>query len=144
MKMISPTLSRLHVRMGEDAIVLALTIMLTLGITGVSMVLSGHENEITLHPGEIAMYEIDGTSWSVIYFSVNSNHPVTVCITKGNGEGMIKAGSGMCLFLEEHVTHLSKVWRFPVDGPLYLLVIPEGERTPVSVHVEIRSLMSTW
>lgn len=143
MKTIFPSLPRFHIRIGEDMIVLALTLMLALGITGINMALSHYEDKLILNHGEVGVYEIEGSSWSVIYFSVSSDKPVTVCITDKNGQQMLETGSGMCLFKAEHVTHVSKVWRFPVAGPLYLVVIPEGE-DPVSAEVDIRSIMNTW
>jgi len=144
MKIVSPTIPKLHIGMGEDVVVLVLTLMLALGITGINMTFSGHKDRLLLQHGEVGMYEIEGSPWSVIYFSVSADKPVTVCITDENGQQMLKAGSGMCLFLAEHVTHISRIWRFPVKGPLYLVIIPEGEKSPVSVEVEIRSLMNTW
>lgn len=144
MRTISFTILRTHVELGESAIALFLTLLLALSITGINMTFTGYKDKIILQNGDLAMYRIDGTSWTVIYISVSSSQPVSVCITDENGLQMLKTGSGMCLFLEEHVTHVTKIWRFPVNGPLYLIVIPEEGKPSVSLNLEVRSLMGTW
>lgn len=142
-RLISPT-AQLPRGLGADLLAFVIAVMMALGITSVSALTSAYEHETVLKGGHIGVYELDGTPWSIIYFSVKSSQPVTVCITNGNGNHALSSGTGVCLFLAKHVTHISKVWRFPVKGPLYLLIIPEREDTPVSVQVEIRTLLSGW
>ncbi len=143
MKLISPTV-QLPEGLGADALAFVIAVMVALGISSVSALTSVYEHDTVLYGGQIGMYELDGTQWSIIYFSITSDKPVTVCITDQSWNQMIPGGTGVCLFLAQHVTHISKVWRFPMEGPLYLMIIPENEDTPVSVHVEIRNLLSSW
>jgi len=129
--------------MGGDILALGIALMMTLALTGINVSLSQYHQRIVLNQGEIGAYEIDGTQWTVIYFSVNSNKPVTVCITDQNGAEKLSSGSRLCMFLVQKTTHVSRIWRFPMRGPLYLLVIPEGNEQ-VSVDIEIRNLLNTW
>jgi len=87
--------------------------------------------------GEFYTFGLHGTTWSMMRLSLSSSSPVTVCVTNGYGLEMLKSGRGtMCLFKADGVRNLNRVWRFPENGVLYLVVIP---REKARVHLEVKT-----
>lgn len=96
-------------------------------------------------PGNYFVYRMDGYEWSVIHLSIEADNPVTVCITDEVGLRILKAGDGtLCFFKAEGVTELDKVWRFPKNGQVYLVIIPDSEESPISVSLRIKGGLLLW
>ncbi|WP_232460748.1 hypothetical protein [Thermococcus barossii] len=90
-------------------------------------------------------YKLDGYEWSVIQFSVKSDKPVTVCITDDVGLRIIKSGDGaLCLFKVDGTTKIDKIWRFPKNGPLYMVIIPDSRGGPVSISLRLKGGLILW
>ncbi|WP_297522190.1 hypothetical protein [Thermococcus sp.] len=105
-----------------------------------------HLREVaTLGPGGYRVYELRGTQWGMVHFSIESSGPVTVCITNSGGLRLLEAGrAAPCLFNVVDTTHVSQFWRFPVKGPLYIVVVNPSIREPVRVSVDVANGLVVW
>ena len=135
----SRTLKRVEALGLTIAVVLA--VVLVLAVLGVSYSV---REETLINPGEYEVYELEGDEWSTVYFSVDSTLPVTVCITDGTGISMLKSGRSLCFFKAEGVTHLEKMWRFPTEGPLYLVLVNDSGEKPARVSLRISTGPIMW
>jgi len=121
--------------------VLVVGLLLIISLIGSGMYRYSNEDVAN---GPVA-YRMTGGTWSVVYFSVNANKPVDVCITDETGLEMMKSGGGaLCLFKASNVKSIDKFWRFPENGPLYLVVIPLQGENGVKVRVRISTMFSNW
>ncbi|WP_297089941.1 hypothetical protein [Thermococcus sp.] len=103
------------------------------------------QENVVISPGGYYVYKLEGYDWSVIQFSIKSTEPVTVCITDDVGFRILKSGDGaLCLFKVDDTTSVEKIWRFPKDGPMYLIIIPESKGGPVSVSVRVKGGLILW
>ncbi|NJE02976.1 hypothetical protein [Thermococcus sp. MV11] len=135
-----PTLRKLEA-LGFSAVIVVI-ILLGTAVWGASY--RFHE-DLTLNPGEYYVYKIKGHSWSTVYLSIESTKPVTVCITDGTGIAMLKSGEGSLCFLKaERIRNLERLWRFPKNGPLYLVLLPDSDDGPVRVSLTVESGLVPW
>lgn len=112
----------------EDAVAVILALLVMMGIILSNIAFRGYSNHVVVENGNPAVYQLEGTSWSVVFLSINSDEPVTVCITNG---GDASKALGNCVFLEEGITSTKKVWRFPTSGRFSMVIIPEGDQKAV-------------
>ncbi|WP_237268636.1 hypothetical protein [Thermococcus celer] len=103
------------------------------------------QESVVVRPGERYVYELDGYSWTTLQFTIRSTGPVTVCITDGTGlNALYSGGEAICLFKVDGATNVDRVWRFPKNGPLYLVVIPKSKEGPVSLHLNVKGGVRFW
>ncbi|NJE47261.1 hypothetical protein E3E35_07585 [Thermococcus sp. GR7] len=103
------------------------------------------KEDILIEPGDYKVYKLDGYEWSMLHFLIESDRPVTVCITDETGLRMLKSGEGMiCLFRVDSTTSVERVWRFPKRGPLYLVIISDSTDEPTSVHLQVEGGLILW
>lgn len=83
--------------------------------------------------------------YTPVYYKIYGT--VTVCITDGTGLNALYSGGGeaICLFkVDGGATNVDRVWRFPKNGPLYLVVIPKSKEGPVSLHLNVKGGVRFW
>ncbi|ASJ12530.1 hypothetical protein A3L14_06325 [Thermococcus thioreducens] len=103
------------------------------------------QENVVISSGGYYVYKLEGYDWSVIQFSIKSTEPVTVCITDEVGLRILKSGDGaLCLFKVDDTTSVEKIWRFPKDGPMYMIIIPESNGGPVSVSIHVKGGLVLW
>ncbi len=103
------------------------------------------QRKIVIPPGGYYVYKLSGHEWSMIQFSMRSNEPVTVCITDETGFRILKSGDGaLCLFKVDGATRIDKVWRFPKNGPMYMVIIPDSKEGPVSISLRVKGGLILW
>ncbi|WP_226996611.1 hypothetical protein [Thermococcus sp. 5-4] len=103
------------------------------------------QENVVIPTGGYYAYKLDGYEWSVIQFSMKSNEPVTICITDEVGFRILKSGDGaLCLFKVDGATRVDKIWRFPKNGPMYLVIIPDSNGGPVSISLRVKGGLVLW
>ena len=97
-----------------------------------------YSDRFILGEGGYYSYSLEGGPWNVVIISLESTHPVTICITDKNGMAMLAGGrSALCYYRATSVTELNKLWRFPERGDFYVVIMSESsEKSVVSISLK--------
>lgn len=124
------------------ALMVVVIVLLSVSILGVSYQL---QEEVVIPPGDYYIYEIQGYEWSMVYFSITSDNPVTICITDDTGLSMLESGRGaLCFFKVDNTYSLERTWRFPKNGSMYLVMMSDSAEGPTKVQLLVRLGIIPW